>query len=139
MGLVYADITLTNSDDMALVRRKLLDPAKVRSLVVTANADSGAYMLCINEQVRAQLDLPLLKTQIAELADGSVREVQVVGPVEVRFENRSTHCNAMVLPGSSEVLLGAIPREDLDVVLLPREQRLAVNPAHPLIASKPVK
>src|SRR6266571_5236048 len=103
MGLVYADIQLTNGDDLALVRRRLLEPAKVRNLTTTANADSGAAMLCINEQVRAQLDLPLLDTQIAELADGSVREVPIAGPVEVRFENRRTYCNAMVRPGNSEV------------------------------------
>jgi hypothetical protein len=31
MGLVFADIQLTNGDDLALARRKLLDPSKVRS------------------------------------------------------------------------------------------------------------
>jgi clan AA aspartic protease len=139
MGLVYAAIRLSNGDDLALVRRKLLDAANVRAMTVTANADSGAFMLCINEQIRAQLDLPILESQVAELADGSVREVPVAGPVEVRFENRRTHCDAMVLPGESEVLLGAIPMEDMDLVILPRERRLAVNPEHPIVPSKPVK
>jgi hypothetical protein len=96
-------------------------------------------LLCINEQVRAQLDLALLDRQVAELVDGSVRDVPIAGPVEVRFENRRTNCNAMVLPGNSEVLLGAIPMEDMDLVILPREKRLAVNPAHPIVPSKPVK
>ena len=43
--------------------------------------------------------------------------LDVVGPLIVNFKNRTTSCNAMVLPGESEVLLGAIPMEDLDVVL----------------------
>lgn len=55
MGLVYADIQLTNADDLALVRRNYLDSAKVRSMTVSANVDSGPYMLCINEQVRLGL------------------------------------------------------------------------------------
>ena len=139
MGLIYADIRLTNGDDQALVRRKLLDPAKVRSMVVKANVDSGAYMLCINEQIAAQLDLPVLGKQSATLADSTVRELNVAGPVEVRFDNRYTNCNALVLPGESEILLGAIPMEDMDVLIHPREQRLVVNPAHPYIASKPVR
>ena len=139
MGLVYADIQLTNGDDLALVRRKLMDPGQVRTMTISVNADSGAYMLCINEQVRAQLDLALLDKQVAELADGSVRDVPIAGPVEVRFENRRTNCNAMVLPGNSEILLGEIPMEDMDLVILPREKRLAVNPAHPIVPSKPVK
>ncbi len=57
MGVVYAEIQLTNGDDLALVRRKLMDPGQVRTMKIAANADSGAYMLCINEQIRAQLDL----------------------------------------------------------------------------------
>ena len=45
----------------------------------------------------------------------------------------------MVLPGDSEVLLGAVPLEELDVVILPGEQKLAVNPASPDIAKKSLK
>jgi clan AA aspartic protease len=139
MGLVYAEIQLTNGDDLALARRKLLDPSKVRAMTVKANADSGTYMLCLNEQVATQMELPVLGKQLAQMADGSVRELDVVGPVEVRFENRYTNCNALVLPGDNQVLLGAIPMEDMDVLIHPPEQRLVVNPAHPLMASKPVR
>ncbi len=139
MGLVYADIQLTNADDMALARRKLLDPSKVRSMTVKANVDSGAYMLCLNEHVATQMELPVLGKQSAQMADGSVCELEVVGPVEVRFENRYTHCNALVLPGDNQVLLGAVPMEDMDVLIHPREQRLIVNPDHPIMASKPVR
>jgi clan AA aspartic protease len=139
MGLVYANIRLTNGDDLALVRRKLLDADKARSMVINANADSGAAMLCVNEQVATQLELPVLGRQSAQMAGGGVRELDVVGPVEVRFENRYTNCNALVLPGENQVLLGAIPMEDMDVLIHPREQRLVVNPDHPLMASKPVR
>ena len=139
MGMIYAEIQLTNCDDLALSRRQLLDSSKVRSMQVKANVDSGAYMLCLNEQVAAQLDLPVVNRQVAELADGTSRELNVVGPVEIRFANRVTNCNAMVLPGESEILLGAIPIEDLDVIIHPREQMLVVNPAHPFVPSKPVR
>ena len=36
----------------------------------------------------------------------------------------------MVLPGDNEVLLGAIPMEDLDVVINPRRQELELHPEH---------
>ena len=45
----------------------------------------------------------------------------------------------MVLPGDAEVLLGAIPLEDMDVVIDPKQQKLIVNPAHPYIAQKHLK
>ncbi|WP_052345048.1 hypothetical protein [Planktothrix rubescens] len=78
-------------------------------------------MLAINESIKLQLDLPKLEEQIAELADGSKLKLEIVGPVEVRFENRSTTCRAMVLSGDTEVLLGAIPLEDMDVLIDPRQ------------------
>ena len=40
----------------------------------------------------------------------------------------------MVLPGSSEPLLGAIPMEEMDVLIPPLRQELVVNPDHPDMA-----
>lgn len=51
----------------------------------------------------------------ATLADNSVIELEIVGPVEIRFANRRTTQEAMVLPGNAEVRLGAIPMEAMDV------------------------
>jgi len=139
MGLVYADIEIINSDDEALHRRGYLQETDVKRIGVKALVDSGAYMLAINETIREQLDLVTLDSQTAELADSSQIKLDIVGPVTVKFANRATTCRAMVLPGNSEVLLGAIPIEDMDVVINPKEQTLTVNPAHPYIAHKPLK
>ena len=73
------------------------------------------------------------------MADDTEIEVEVVGPVEVRFENRRTSVDAIVIPNVSEVLLGAIPMEDMDVLIDPREQKLVVNPKHPYVATKYLK
>jgi clan AA aspartic protease len=139
MGLVYADIELINTYDEALHHRGYIPQAEVRHLTVTALVDSGAYMLATNETVRRQLDLATMDTQTAELADGSQIPLDIVGPVTVKFANRATTCRAMVLPGDSEILLGAIPMEDMDVIIHPKEQKLMVNPAHPYIAHKYLK
>ena len=66
----------------------------------------------------------VIERKEAEMADGTITTVNVVGPLIVNFKNRTTSCNAMVLPGESEVLLGAIPMEDMDVVLVPRLQTI---------------
>jgi hypothetical protein len=42
--------------------------------------------------------------------------------------------DALVLPGNTNVLLGAIPMEYMDVLVDPRNQRLIVNPEHPMRA-----
>lgn len=139
MGLVYAEIELTNGGDAYLMRQGLIDESKLKKVRVKSLVDSGAYMLAINENVKAQLDLPIIEKQFARLADETLLELEVVGPVDVRFENRSTTVRAIVLPGNSEVLLGSIPMEDMDVLIDPKQQKLVVNPDHPYVATKHLK
>jgi clan AA aspartic protease len=139
MGLTYAEIEIANAGEIYLAQKGYILPENVKKITVKALVDSGAYMLAINESIKRPLDLPKLEEQIAELADGSKLKLEIVGPVEVRFENRSTTCRAMVLSGDTEVLLGAIPLEDMDVLIDPRQQRLIVNPASPYLAKKSLK
>jgi clan AA aspartic protease len=139
MGLIHAEIELISSDDKALARKGYLSNNQIKKIKVNALVDSGAYMLSINEEIKMQLDLVVVDEQEAELADGTLRRVEIVGPVEVRFENRRTSVDAVVLPHNTEVLLGAIPMEDMDVLIDPRQQRLIVNPAHPYLVKKSLK
>lgn len=139
MGLINARITISNSLDEGLAKRGDLAPEKVRYIETDALVDSGAYMLCINENKRKQLGLQKVDEMLAESANGKLETVDVVGPVEVKFENRSTSCRAAVLPGESEALLGSIPMEDMDVVILPKEGKMVVNPETPYIAKKKIK
>ena len=139
MGLTYAEIELINADDLALVRRNYMDKDEVKRIWVTALVDSGAYMLCINESVQEQLQFPIVEKRKGQMADGAIHEFDVVSSVELRFKNRRTLCNAMILPGDSEVLLGAIPLEDMDVLIHPQRQELIVNPEHPYFAQIKLK
>jgi clan AA aspartic protease len=139
MGLVYADIELIRGADLVLFREGYLEEEQIRRMKVSALVDSGAYMLAINQQIKTQLNLQKVGEQAAELADGIQTRLEIVGPVDVKFENRSTTCRAMVLPGDAEVLLGSIPMEDMDVLIDPKQQRLIVNPESPYIAKKHLK
>ncbi|HEX8341805.1 MAG TPA: hypothetical protein VF624_12920 [Tepidisphaeraceae bacterium] len=82
--------------------------------------------------LQLQLDEPQRK-EIVTLADGRGREVPYVGPIEIRFKNRVAYVGALVL--GERVLLGAIPMEDMDLVVLPSTQSVDVNPASPNIAT----
>lgn len=139
MGLVHAEIELINSDDLGIVRRNLMDIDEVKRMYVTMLVDSGAYNLCINEVIQAQLGLPVLEKKKAQLANGSIEEYDVVGPIDVRFKNRQTTCRALVLQGDSEPLFGAIPMEDMDLIIHPLRQELLVNPEHPYYAQMSLK
>ena len=134
MGLVYAEVELINRDDLALSKRYIIGDDEVRRMPVTMLVDTGSYMLAINESIQEQLQFPFVERRKAQLANGHIVECDVVASVELKFKNRRTNCNAIVLPGDSEPLLGAIPLEDMDVLIHPLRQELIVNPDHPYFA-----
>ena len=63
--------------------------------------------------------------------------IRYAGPIEVRFKNRVGFAGALVM--GDQVLVGAIPMEDMDLVVLPRTRTLDVNPSSPNIATTIVK
>ena len=139
MGLVYADIELINAIDLGLVRRYKIGEDEVKRMKVNMLVDTGSVYMCINETVQEQLQLDIIEKRKGQLADGRVVEYDVVGPIEVRFENRRCVVDAMVLPGDNELLLGAIPLEDMDVMVHPYRRELIVKPEHPHFAQMTLK
>jgi clan AA aspartic protease len=131
MGYVHAEIELTNEGDVEMNYRGLLPENEIRRVTTSALVDSGAWDLVINEEVQRRLNLRVLGKQTVRLADETLLEVEIVGPVEVRFEERSTIITAIVLPKTSEVLLGAYPLESLDAFVDPKRQKLLLNPKSP--------
>lgn len=139
MGLTYADIELINAEDLGLARKYIISDEEVKKLQLNILVDTGSYNLCINETIQSQLDLPFLEKRKGQLADGSIHEYDLVGPIVLKFKNRQTVCNALVLSGDNEPLLGAIPLEDMDVLIHPLRQELIVNPEHPYYAQMKIK
>ena len=126
MGLVNGNVLLKNP------RLPELAPVDVMAL-----ADSGAVHLCIPEHIQIQLKLEAIDNKEVTLADGSKKLVPYVGPIELRFKNRVGFAGALVM--GDQVLLGAIPMEDMDLVIIPKTRTLDVNPDSPNIASSIVK
>ncbi len=126
MGLVNGNVILRNPS------LPDLDPVHVVALV-----DSGATHLCIPEHVQVQLQLDEIDSKEVTLADGSKKLVPYVGPIELRFKNRVGFAGALVM--GDQVLLGAIPMEDMDLVIIPKTRTLDVNPSSPNFASSIAK
>ncbi len=126
MGLVKAKITLINP------RIKKLKPIEVFALV-----DSGAVHLCIPEHIQIQLKLEEIDKKEVILADGERKLVPYVGPIEIKFKNRVGFVGALVM--GDQILLGAIPMEDMDLVIIPKTKILDVNPESPNIATSIAK
>ncbi|MBT4838432.1 MAG: clan AA aspartic protease [Methylococcales bacterium] len=126
MGLGYADINLSNP------RYNDLQPLAINALV-----DTGAITLCIPKHVAVQLQLEEMEKREVTTADGKHIAVPYVGPVQVKFGKRTCFTGALVLGDS--VLLGAIPMEDMDLIVSSRMQKLMVNPESPNMPSAVVK
>jgi clan AA aspartic protease len=102
-----------------------------------AHVDTDALHLCLPAHVVLQLGLQTVQQREVTTADGQRHICDYVGPVEVTFGNRSCFVGALVL--GEEVLLGAVPMEDLDLVISPSRQTVEVNPNAPNIPSSVVK
>jgi clan AA aspartic protease len=139
MGMVYAEFELINADDLALSRRNILNKDEVKRIQTTMLVDSGAYMMAINETIQEQLQLPFVERRKSVMADGSIVEHEVVGPIVIKFKNRQAVCNAIVLQGDNEPLMGSIPLEEMDVLIDPRRQQLIIHPDHPYFAQLKLK
>jgi clan AA aspartic protease len=122
MGLIRCDIILSNP------RSADLNPVKVSALV-----DTGALHLIIPRHLSIQLGLAELEKREVTLADGSRTLVPYAGPVEVSFKGRRCFTGAMIM--GDEPLLGAIPMEDMDLIVFPSRHSIDVNPASPNIPS----
>ena len=120
MGLVYTDVRLGND------ARPELEEINVLALV-----DTGALHLCIPEHVALQLQLSQKQPREVQTADGKSHMVPYVSPVKISLLGRECVTGALVF--GNQVLLGAIPMEDMDLVIEPSRQQVTVNPQSPNI------
>jgi clan AA aspartic protease len=126
MGIASAKIFLDNP------RLPSLRPMEIEAI-----AETGALFLCIPDHVANQLQLTESSKKEVTVADGRRQFCPYVGPIHIQFENRECYVGAVVL--GDQVLLGAVPMEDMDLVVIPSERRIAVNPLNPNFAAGVVK
>lgn len=123
VGLIHADIKLDNPKQSA------------GAISTQALVDTGALHLCIPEAISRQLNLAAERVRRVTFADGRSVEAPYVGPVRVEVAGRTCFVGAMVF--GDEVLLGAIPMEDLDLMVDPgRQQLVPRDPRGPVSVAK---
>ncbi|MCU7905340.1 MAG: clan AA aspartic protease [Candidatus Thiodiazotropha sp. (ex Epidulcina cf. delphinae)] len=126
MGLVTTTLQLSNA------RNDEKHPISADALV-----DTGALHLCIPEHIAIQLGLDEVEKREVTTADGKKHLVSYVGPIVIKFDGRTCITGALVLGDS--VLLGAIPMEDMDLVVNPATRTVTVNPSSPNIPTSVAK
>ena len=128
MGEIRASVTLENRDDRGAVRLGLRTEADVRRTTVEGVVDTGAVSLVIPEEIATELGLEDWGTRTVVYADER-RDERPVTDVAVQIGDLATRTEAIVGPAGSEVLIGQLVLEALDLIADCRNRRLA--PRHP--------
>ena len=129
MGEVTVKVKLTNYADELMARRGQLAEDQVRFIEAEAIVDTGAVQSVLPAAIVKQLGLDRLSTQVAQYADGRQEEVDVTDVVTFEILGRKVKEEALVL--GSEVLIGQITLETMDLLVDCPRQRVIGNPAHP--------
>ena len=134
MGIFRQEVEIINANDTALLKAGYIKESEVRQMKVKMMVDTGAYMICINEELKNQLGLEINDRQEGVLTNGDRHLFDIAGPIEIRIHNRRTISEAIVLPGNAEPLLGSIPLEAMDLLVDPKMGQLVVPKDRPYIA-----
>ena len=127
-GEIRASVTLENRDDRGAVRLGLRGEADVRRTTVEGVVDTGAVSLVIPEEIATELGLQDWGTRTVVYADER-REERPVTDVTIEIGSLATRTEAIVGPAGSEVLIGQLVLEALDLIADCRNRTLA--PRHP--------
>ncbi|MDR2731452.1 MAG: aspartyl protease family protein [Treponema sp.] len=125
MGTFVEKIILENSRDRADADRGYINEDEIRVLEVEAMPDTGAWTLIINDEIRRRLGLKTDNTVESSMANGETAQYDLTEPVEIRWKNRRTKQQAVVIPNAPDILLGAIPLEGMDLYVDPVNRHLA--------------
>ena len=124
MGTVHANLTLRNEWDIALAKKGAIKDEEIRTVVVTATVDTGAYTLMLDEETCRQLGLENTGEQKVLTANGERILCHVTGPVEINWKDRQSVMRAISVPGLPKVLLGLLPLEEMDLIIHPSRHEL---------------
>ena len=121
-------MTLENSWDRENVDRGRGVEADVRRTSVEGIVDTGAVSLVIPKEIATELGLRHWGTRTVVYADER-REQRPVTDVTIEIGNLATRTEAVVGPAGSQVLIGQVVLETLDLIADCKNQTLA--PRHP--------
>ena len=124
MGYVFAEVTLKNSRDTTDVVRGISKESEIRQKTVEALVDTGSFTLVITEELRRELGLEIRGRKEVSLANNEKIICQRTEPVDIHWKDRYSTLSALVVPDRPNVLLGAFPLEEMDLIVDPVRQEV---------------
>ena len=124
MGSVFTEVTLKNSRDVNNAGCGIGNESEIHQKTVKALVDTGAFTLVINEELRRELGLNITGKKKVALANNEKVIYQRTEPVDIHWKDRSASIRAVVLPETNNILLGALPLEEMDLIVDPMRQEV---------------
>jgi clan AA aspartic protease len=101
--------------------------------------DTGAVMLALPQDVAERLGLQIVRKAIVSYADDRRDELDVAAPVKIQIGDRHMTTECLVLPPTSEALIGQVVLETLDLIVDCQRQTLTPRPESPIYPSLKLK
>jgi clan AA aspartic protease len=137
MGYVNTQITLKNLEDVFDARKGIIQEAEIRQATVDAMVDTGASTLVINEELLGRLGLGIIGERKVSLANDTTETCKLTDALEINWQDRSVSMPALVVKDASDILLGVLPLEGMDLMVDTVNQRLVgAHGDHPLYLAK---
>lgn len=116
MGRFSVDFEVRNYQDVCQAAAGVLPLEKIRSARITGLVDTGATSLVLPEALVSQLGLREKENVVVRYADHRSAQRKKVSDAEVALLGRTGVFSAIVEPGRTEALVGAIVLEELDLI-----------------------
>ena len=131
MGEIRIDVDLENPFDRGLFERGLEKESDIRRARVEGVVDTGAVMSMLPSDLVERLGLATRRTVRVRYADERSEERPVAGPLTIRIGDRFMNMDCIVGPPSSDLLIGQIVLEELDLIADCANRALAPRPESP--------
>ena len=131
MGEIRIDVDLENPFDRGLFERGLEKESDIRRARVEGVVDTGAVMSMLPSDLVERLGLATRRTVRVRDADERSEERPVAGPLTIRIGDRFMNMDCIVGPPSSDLLIGQIVLEELDLIADCANRALAPRPESP--------
>ena len=124
MGRFSVEFEVANYQDALGIKLGVIPDNQLRQARIAGVVDTGATRLVLPAAVARELGLPKMGETTVKFADGRQAKRSLVGPVQVEIGGRTSVFTAVVEPGRTDALIGAIVLEELDFLADRVSQRL---------------
>jgi predicted aspartyl protease len=128
VGRFSVECRLTNYQEAVWAAGGFIPQDQVHRTTVSGVVDTGAARLVLPPSAVAALSLPETGRTVVRFADGRREPRATVTDVQLEYRGRSGVFSAVVEPGRTDALIGAMVLEELDLlpdctngVLVPRD------------------